>query len=198
MSFPHFGHPYGSASQVRGASAGDGGTPGGWRGCPLPRGALLSHASPGKPKGAGGGVMRSPLGHPQSLPENVQLPKHKLENWATRNLDTLAGAPRGGSGLGGLPDRSPISPSFCWPPFLSSPCLGWIQTLCCGFFHVPDPRGCCAVRRGSWGNSGDTRHCSLVFLHRAGCIFPRSGPSLTSDLLCDLGQVFSLVPSPSL
>lgn len=25
MSFPHFGHPYGSASQVRGASARDGG-----------------------------------------------------------------------------------------------------------------------------------------------------------------------------
>lgn len=59
MSFPHFGHPYGSASQVRGGSMGDGDRlgRGDAQGTLLPLSALLLHEAPWKPEGAGSGVM---------------------------------------------------------------------------------------------------------------------------------------------
>lgn len=58
MSFPHFGHSYGSASQVRETSMGDGGRLGGGSTqCTLlPLSALLSLESLAKPERAGPGL----------------------------------------------------------------------------------------------------------------------------------------------
>lgn len=89
MSFPHFGHPYGSASQVRSASGGWGKSrPGGGAQGTRPRlSALLSHESLGKPDRAGT-MDHRPLRHPQTAAENIPLPQGKLENPETRNLGT--------------------------------------------------------------------------------------------------------------
>lgn len=91
MSFPHFGHPYGSASQVRAAPMGDGGD---WKeGVPsagtCPQSPPLTRV-PREARESGNlsSVPQTPLTCPITGRE-CAAPPGKLKNRVTRNLGTL-------------------------------------------------------------------------------------------------------------
>lgn len=203
MSFPHFGHPYGGASQVRAAPMGDGGRLEGRRAqcrtCPqspplsrVPREARESRDL--------GSVPQTPLTLPHPWQRMRRSPRQAEESCdpklghsdlALREVGEISGTFQTGLlavQISEVAGRVPDSVSlFFWARsfviLCSSPLpsMGRSKLSASGSFDFPDLGGHCAMT----GSPGKFWRRPPLFSFSAES--PRTSPSLTSALLCDLG-----------